>query len=241
MSTDVRELAEALDGVTAFDALHRVAIDHFEARGVVTISYHHLPPPGAVDHDPQVTIATHGIPEDWVRHYRDEKLYEIDPIPRRALRQTKPFRWSSVRESPNLSDRERAILDEIDRAALGDGFAVPVFGPHGRNGYVGLGFDRKPMDLELGEVMELQWAAQLAHQRYCDMLRAERHPPITLSERERQVLEWVVRGKSNSVIAEILEVSPHTVDTYLRRVFVKLGVADRVTAALRGLAIGAVG
>ena len=49
---------------------------------------------------------------------------------------------------------------------------------------------------------------------------------------------WVAKGKSNSVIADIIGISPNTVDTYLRRIFEKLEVSDRVTAALRGLAIG---
>jgi LuxR family transcriptional regulator/LuxR family quorum-sensing system transcriptional regulator CciR len=39
-------------------------------------------------------------------------------------------------------------------------------------------------------------------------------------------------------MAEILDLSPNTVDTYVRRIFRKLHVGDRVTAALRGLALG---
>jgi DNA-binding CsgD family transcriptional regulator len=48
----------------------------------------------------------------------------------------------------------------------------------------------------------------------------------------------VARGKSNSDIATIMGVSAHTVDAYLRRVFLKLGTTDRVTAAIRGAGSG---
>ncbi|MCW2404603.1 DNA-binding NarL/FixJ family response regulator [Sphingobium sp. B1D7B] len=48
----------------------------------------------------------------------------------------------------------------------------------------------------------------------------------------------MAKGKSNNVIAKILSVAPGTVDTYLRRVFNKLGVADRTTAAVKGVGMG---
>jgi LuxR family transcriptional regulator/LuxR family quorum-sensing system transcriptional regulator CciR len=42
----------------------------------------------------------------------------------------------------------------------------------------------------------------------------------------------MARGKSNSVIADIIGVSSNTVDTHVRRIFVKLQVRDRVSAAV---------
>ena len=38
--------------------------------------------------------------------------------------------------------------------------------------------------------------------------------------------------------ASILGISAHTVDAHLRRVYLKLGVFDRMSAALRGLGFG---
>jgi two-component system invasion response regulator UvrY len=48
----------------------------------------------------------------------------------------------------------------------------------------------------------------------------------TLSPRERQIVEGVVRGRSSAAIAEELHLSPKTVETYRSRVMAKLGVAD---------------
>jgi len=42
------------------------------------------------------------------------------------------------------------------------------------------------------------------------------------------------------MIASRLNISSNTVDTYVRRCFGKLEVNDRVTAGLRGLALGLV-
>ena len=86
----------------------------------------------------------------------------------------------------------------------------------------------------------MQWACQLGHLRYTELITCQQQGEIHLSNREYQILHWVARGKSNSVIADIVGISSHTVDTYMRRLYSKLQVSDRVTAALRGLAIGVV-
>ena len=57
-----------------------------------------------------------------------------------------------------------------------------------------------------------------------------------LTAREAEVLYWVVKGKTNKDIGDILGSSPMTVKKHLERVFVKLGVETRTAAA--GMAMG---
>ena len=57
-----------------------------------------------------------------------------------------------------------------------------------------------------------------------------------LTPREAEVLYWVVKGKTNRDIGEILGASPMTVKKHLERVYVKLGVETRTAAA--GMAMG---
>jgi DNA-binding response OmpR family regulator/DNA-binding CsgD family transcriptional regulator len=59
-----------------------------------------------------------------------------------------------------------------------------------------------------------------------------------LTLREAEVLYWVVKGKTNRDIADILGMSAATVKKHLEHVFEKLGVETRTAAA--GLAIGKV-
>jgi DNA-binding NarL/FixJ family response regulator len=68
--------------------------------------------------------------------------------------------------------------------------------------------------------------------------RAERSPLNDLTPREREVLGEIAQGKSNAAIGEILGISAHTVDAHLRRIYLKLGVVDRISAALRALGFG---
>ena len=52
-----------------------------------------------------------------------------------------------------------------------------------------------------------------------------------LTLREREVLEWLARGKSNSEIGEILGISSATVGKHLEHIYPKLGVENRTAAA----------
>ena len=56
-----------------------------------------------------------------------------------------------------------------------------------------------------------------------------------LTAREAEVLYWVVKGKINRDIGDILGTSPMTVKKHLERVFAKLGVETRTAAAAMAL------
>jgi DNA-binding NarL/FixJ family response regulator len=48
-----------------------------------------------------------------------------------------------------------------------------------------------------------------------------------LSRREKQIIQLIMQGVSNKGIAHILDISPNTVSTYIRRVYTKLDVCTR--------------
>lgn len=54
-----------------------------------------------------------------------------------------------------------------------------------------------------------------------------------LTEREREILALIARGKSNAAIAEALTISVKTVRNHVSNIYGKLQVADRAQAALR--------
>ena len=66
--------------------------------------------------------------------------------------------------------------------------------------------------------------------------RAERMPPlavderVVLSARERQTLEHVTKGFTFDEVAQLLGVSRHTVQTFVRRIYAKLEVSTKVEA-----------
>jgi DNA-binding CsgD family transcriptional regulator len=69
------------------------------------------------------------------------------------------------------------------------------------------------------------------------LLLEEIRDELGLTTRERQVLAWVARGKTNPEIAEILCIAPTTVRRHLENIYAKLGVRTRTAAATRLLGL----
>jgi DNA-binding NarL/FixJ family response regulator len=59
-----------------------------------------------------------------------------------------------------------------------------------------------------------------------------------LTDREREILDWIVRGATNAEIAAHLALSVKTVSNYVSNIFSKLQVADRVQAIIKAREAG---
>ena len=166
-----------------------------------------------------------------------EKFYReigwmVDPMPDLALNRGFAFKWSDTPDLCKLTAKQVRFMADI-----GDGVAIPCTGPFARSGFVGVGtplFD-EPIDDAL--VLKVQVAAQLCFQKYCELVDAHEDPP-NLSQRELDVMRWIGEGKSNTVIAEILGITKSSVDSYVKRIFAKLGVSDRTAAAVKAISLG---
>jgi DNA-binding NarL/FixJ family response regulator len=60
---------------------------------------------------------------------------------------------------------------------------------------------------------------------------AELRKELGLTSRESEVLSWLSKGKTNRDIAQILGLSPRTIDKHLEQIYAKLGVENRTSAA----------
>lgn len=158
-----------------------------------------------------------------------------DVILLRALRSARPFRWNDVynNEPQKLSKSKRNEAPELSVDAI----VAPVFGPLIRNGYF-VFLEGSERTANPGEENFIHILAQVSYLRLCELFFSAPENVVALSQRERDVIRYVAAGKSNSEIARKLGVSGRTVETYLLRIFDKLGVRDRVRASLRAYALG---
>lgn len=88
------------------------------------------------------------------------------------------------------------------------------------------------------EVLRLQYMGQLGPDEFLLRLGkdageapAEFSRELGLTAREGEVLSWLSKGKTNRDIAQILGLSPRTVDKHLEQIYSKLGVENRTAAA----------
>jgi LuxR family maltose regulon positive regulatory protein len=59
-----------------------------------------------------------------------------------------------------------------------------------------------------------------------------------LTAREREVLAMIGQGFTNKRVARLLEISPETVKTHVKRIFLKLAVSTRAEAVSRAGLLG---
>jgi DNA-binding NarL/FixJ family response regulator len=114
-----------------------------------------------------------------------------------------------------------------------DGVARAV--AHGARGYVRKDASREELSATLLQVLNGRSRGAAAGRR----VDGQSDPPA-LSERELQVLGGMARGRSNAEIGRELYLSEDTVKTHARRLFRKLGAADRAHAVAVGFRWGLV-
>lgn len=132
---------------------------------------------------------------------------------------------------PDLSDVRVLILTTFDE----DEFLVAALRA-GASGFVGKGAEpdeiaRAVRAVHLGDAL----LSPVATRNLIDRFLASGAGPATgsipdvaqLTEREREVLLLVARGRSNQEIAEDLYISPHTAKTHVNRIMTKLHAHDR--------------
>jgi DNA-binding CsgD family transcriptional regulator len=162
--------------------------------------------------------------------------------------------WQAARTQRLLS----ASLAALERASTNDSRGVVLFGRAGQ-----IEFASEPARQLLGEFFPNwrgarlptafeEWLAsgakqplvrrrgrrQLSIERSADALLLElTSQEALLTAREREVLAWVARGKTNAEIAQLLWLAPSTVRKHLENVYAKLDVNTRTAAVARFLGL----
>ena len=101
----------------------------------------------------------------------------------------------------------------------------------GARGYIAKDATRE----ELAAMISLVWGT--VQQPVAARATPEGRRPV-LTQREQQVLEGMCRGQSNGEIGRSLFLSEDTIKTHARRLFRKLGAADRAAAVATGFRWG---
>jgi DNA-binding NarL/FixJ family response regulator len=132
-----------------------------------------------------------------------------------------------------LSRHPEATVVVLTVAEDADGVARAVAA--GARGYVVKDADRDELTAAV-----LHAVAEPSRREGADARRAELGRVPALTERELQVLTGMSRGRSNAEIGRELFLSEDTVKTHARRLFRKLGAADRAQAVAMGFRWGLV-
>ena len=178
-------------------------------------------------------------PVEWIQHYMGNGLQNIDPTIGVSARSIAPVDWSRFKSHAGFQD---VFVNGRDFGITDRGLTVPIRGPYGECGLLSVTRDTSERDwglLKQNILTTLQTAAVTMHDAVMqsDTLASALRRP-TLSEREREVLQWTAAGKSQQDIGDILTISSRTVEVHLRSARSKLAALTTAQAVGRGISMG---
>jgi len=230
------DIVDTINRATTLEELFRSTMD---ASPIAMASYHHFPSVGALDHKTFGTFHSYNMPAAIEEHYRTYKTTTPDAALLAVFANGK-FMWlSDLINTPTVIENNRAGPLKAAKAMIGDALCIPLFGPNNRRGYMlaaGGILNKSDCDFLPYQVQSL---ALIFHARFCIMI-GNIQRQINLTSREAQVVELLTYGKTNKEIGTILRISESTVSGYMKSIFIKLDVSDRVSASMRAQSMKAV-
>ena len=199
-------------------------------------------------------------PPAWERTYIQNEFVHCDPALARSRRTNTPFTWSSLK-LPERNGRKRPpevrTMDAAREFGFKDGFVVPLhyrdrFGAVHSSSTVFFWEDEprsfdKLMNRSRHELhlVMIYWV-----QRAMDIVgRDQRNAPailkpadaaatIKLTGREREAMAWAARGKTVADTAQILGLSPETVEGFIKQALRKLDASNKTHGVAKSIALG---
>lgn len=220
------ELADTLAGITAELGFAYFALTHH-----VDVRRAEQPP-----------IRLNNYPREWVEYYDANALGVSDPVHRAAHMTNVGFAWSEIPRMIALTANDHDILLRGDAQGIGNGFTVPANVPGESNGSCSFA---NPKGIALREevlpIAQLVGAFAFEAARRLRRIRSAGDQPLPrLTDRQRECILWVARGKSDWEISRILGIQHDTVVRHLKQARERYGVGKRTMLAVQALFDGSI-
>ena len=176
-------------------------------------------------------------PLEWLAVLRDYRKL-TDPVLRAAERMSSGFKWEELGSILSMTPAEIAYMKRAAGYEILQGYTVPNHIPgetFGSCHFVVRGHRPFP-DRSISAAQALGNFAFEAARRMLKTRPGEDYvEPAPLSDRQRECLVFVAKGKSDSVIAQLLAIRPRTVNEHIEAAKRRYSVATRSQLVVRAL------
>lgn len=180
-------------------------------------------------------IRLDSYPSGWAEEIVTQELVGIDPVHHACRRTSLGFAWDELARLTPIGGAERELFARAARHGLGDGFTIPINIPGEPPGSCSFAV-RRGLQLPRARLLS---AEQLGIHAFEAARRLAGFPGPAhcphLSRRERQCLRLLAAGKTDTVIATILGISPDTAHQYVKRARAAYDVTSRAQLVACGL------
>jgi hypothetical protein len=151
-------------------------------------------------------IRLHNYPAAWADYYDANALGVSDPVHRASHVTSVGFCWSRIPRMIPLTAGDRRTLALGKSQGIGDGFTVPAHVPGEARGSCSFASTAgRPMPLDMLPLAQLGGAFAFEAARRLWIGRGQRlEPAPALTDRQRDCVLWIARGKSDWETSRIL-------------------------------------
>jgi LuxR family transcriptional regulator, quorum-sensing system regulator CciR len=178
-------------------------------------------------------------PIEWVAKLRQDESFQ-EPVLKAAERTSSGFLWSRLHEFVPLGEREINYMKRAAQHGLAEGFTVPNHIPGETLGSCHFAVRRRE-DLPDHNLPAAQALGAFAFEAARKLLEKNQQstdrylPAAPLTDRQRDCVLFAARGKSDTVIAQLLNIRPKTVNEHIEAAKRRYLVATRAQLIVRAL------
>jgi LuxR family quorum sensing-dependent transcriptional regulator len=230
------DFVQKLQQLSNYDEVCNLIISEMEWFGFTCLTSFTLPGPDSAVKD---GVMLNTRPAEYTKRYYEKNYVIQDPAVKELRRNLNPYSWGDIRKNRPLDKGEKSILDEGGDFRWRDGFIIPIVTLTGQVSLFcpcGLEPDLSPRARAALEVIGIY--SHHALRRAVSQLdrSSSEHAPLT--NREREILQWVAIGKSDDEIGDILNLSGTTVTSHVENAKRKLNTFRRTYAVVQAIRFG---
>ena len=187
------------------------------------------------------SLLLHDYPQEWARVYTGFDLAGQDPVRRAGDRSFIGFCWQHLERLIPLTRGDRQMLAVGRECGISDGYTIPRHLPGLAQGSCtfAVGPDNK---VPRNALAAAEIAGALALAAAFDLCGPTRPgSPPALSDRQRECVLWMARGKTAAETAIILGISLETVNQHLKMSRERYGVHCKQLLVIRAMFDGLIG
>ena len=178
-------------------------------------------------------IVNHSYSDEWGEVYFENDFIEVDPVVDYSLNNNHSFTWSTAFQSLNSQNpKTTEFVTMAGDYHLNDGLAHMV-GDRDNGTLLSLSIDHPKNHYYSQLLNHLTPHLHEAMQRINGRDTRQSLPELT--DREREVLQWICEGKSSWDIGVILSISERTVKYHINNIKSKLNAVNRPHAVAKAL------
>lgn len=225
----IGDFVEKIRNADEIDELRSIFESTVGQLGFRYFTYHIVRVPGLGNRLPYVVTT---YPDQWVSHYISEGYVHVDPILTQGPKSVVPFSWNDIALPDDLSKKQVKLFSEADDYGIANGMSVPIHGPSGEFASMSMVADGsvKAAGDTTARYKHLVHLLALYYHNHTGAILLSKHAPVAvphLTDRERECLNWVSKGKTTWDISMILGIAERTVIFHIENAKKKLGVYSR--------------